>query len=127
MEPTVCRGVRGATTVSANDAELMLAATRSLLEQMAARNEIAPAEIASALFTTTPDLDAVYPARAARQLGWAHVPLMGALEIAPPGSLPRTIRVLLHWNTTKKQSEIRHLYTNGAEVLRPDLTQEESI
>ena len=125
MERMACRGVRGATTTGANEEELILTATRQLLQEMVTANDIAPTEIASAFFTTTPDLDAAYPARAARQLGWMEVPLMGACEIAPPEALARTIRVLLHWNTTKKQSEIRHVYSNGAEVLRPDLTQEE--
>lgn len=116
----ICRGVRGATTVSANTSGLILAATQELLEQIVAANGIEPQDIASVLFTMTPDLDADYPAVAARQMGWTDVPLLCAQEIDRAGALPRTIRVLIHWNTAMPQGEIQHIYMNGAEVLRPD-------
>ena len=80
-----------------------------------------PADLASAMFTLTPDLQAVHPARAARDLGWDQVPLMCAVEIAVPGSLPRCIRILLHWNTDLPQSAIHHVYLHAAIALRPDL------
>ncbi|MBC7254929.1 MAG: chorismate mutase [Chloroflexi bacterium] len=115
------RGVRGATTVSANEADLILAATRNLLEEMIRSNGIAAADVAAALFTVTPDLNAAFPARAARELGWQHVPLMDAVEIAVPGSLPRCIRILLLWNTEKPQDEILHIYQGETRSLRPDL------
>jgi len=115
------RGVRGATTVSANEANLILAATRDLLEEMIRSNGIAAADVAAALFTATPDLNAAFPARAARELGWRHVPLMDAVEIAVPGSLPRCIRILLLWNTEKPQDEILHIYQGETRSLRPDL------
>ena len=115
-----CRGVRGATTADEDTTESILSATRNLLEQIIAQNEIDPEDVASVVFTVSPDLTAEYPALAARQLGWTEVPLICAQEIDKPGALPFTIRVLLHWNTTVRQGDIRHVYTRGAEVLRPD-------
>jgi len=116
-----CRGIRGATTVEANTAEAILDATRELLSAMARANGLATEDIASAVFTVTADLDAAFPAQAARQLGWHQVPLLDALEIPVPGSLPRCVRVLIHWNTSRSQAEIRHVYLRGAAALRPDL------
>ena len=118
-----CRGVRGATTVEANSREEILKATRQLLALMIRQNGIEPCTIASALFTTTIDLDAEFPALAARQLGWLDVPLMCGHEMAVPGSLQRCIRVMLHWNTEKPACEIKHVYIRGAASLRPDLTK----
>ena len=115
-----CRGIRGATTAPDNDRESILAATRDLLTEIAAANDLRPEDLTSILFTMSPDLNAEYPALAARQLGWIEVPLLCAQEIDKPNALPRTIRVLLHWNTTTAQNEICHVYINGAEVLRPD-------
>jgi len=118
------RGIRGATSVIANHPDEILAATRELLEAIRAANPgLQPEDIASAWFTLTDDLDAAYPAQAARQMGWALVPLMCGREIAVPGSLPRCIRVLLHWNTGLPQAEIHHVYLRDAASLRPDLTQ----
>jgi chorismate mutase len=82
--------------------------------------------VASALFTATPDLTSVFPARAARELGWRHVPVLDAQEIPVPGSLHRCIRVLIHWNTEKTPIEIRHVYLRDASRLRPDLVHEEA-
>ncbi len=121
-------GVRGAITVNNNDAQEILAATSELLtEIMAANPELSPKDIASVLFTLTHDLNAVHPAKAARQLGWVEVPLMCAQEIPVPASLPRCIRVLLHWNTDLPQSEIRHIYLRDAVRLRPDLKPSSAI
>ena len=120
IRTAVCRGVRGATTAPANQREDILSAARELLEQIVEANDMEPADIASIFFTMTPDLDAEYPALAARQMGWAHVPLLCAQEIARPDGLSQAIRVLIHWNTTLSQTEIHHVYINGAEVLRPD-------
>lgn len=119
--PTVCRGVRGATTATENSREAVLKATRQLVALMIRRNDIESTDVASAVFTVTRDLDAEFPALAARQLGWFDVPLLCTYEIDVPGSLRQCIRVLLHWNTTKSQKEIHHIYTKGAERLRPDL------
>jgi chorismate mutase len=119
------RGVRGATVASRDEPAAILSATRELLEAILAANPLMqPSELASALFTVTNDLTSVYPAKAARQLGWEQVPLMCALEIPVPESLPRCIRVLLHWNTDLSQAAIRHIYLGAAASLRPDLAQE---
>ncbi len=118
-----CRGVRGATTVASNDREEILTATRQLLALMIRLNAIESRDVASAVFSTTRDLDAEFPALAARQLGWLDVPLMCGHEISVPGSLPLCIRVLLHWNTEKEQGEIEHVYVREANRLRPDLTK----
>jgi chorismate mutase len=116
------RGLRGAINVSQDQAEEVLAATQELLEAILLANPaLKPADLASVLFTVTDDLQSVYPARAARQMGWRDVPLMCAREIPVPGGLPRCIRVLLHWNTDLAQGEIRHVYLRGAASLRPDL------
>lgn len=120
MPGTVLRGVRGATTVSANDAGEILDATRELLEEMCQRNQVRPDDIASAIFTVTPDLNATFPAEAARQLGWKWVPMLCATEIPVPGRLTRCIRILIQVNTSKKPDEIKHVYLREAEALRPD-------
>lgn len=117
-----CRGVRGAITVESNAREAILEATRELLQAMAEANGIQPADIASIIFTITSDLNAAYPAQAARELGWRHTPLMCAMEIPVPAGLPRCVRVLIHWNTEKNQEEIIHVYLRDAQTLRPDLT-----
>ncbi len=119
----VCRGVRGATTVKINSRDEILRATRQMLALMIRRNEIDSTDIASALFTVTSDLDAEFPALAARQLGWLEVPMLCGYEIRVPGSLPLCIRVLLHWNTDKSQSDIQHVYIHEATRLRPDLSK----
>jgi len=116
------RGIRGATTVTADEPELILQATRELLEEILTENEgMRPADVASALFTVTDDLASTFPAQAARQMGWGLVPMMCAREIPVPGSLPRVIRVLVHWNTELKQNEVTHVYLRDAVKLRPDL------
>ena len=114
------RGIRGAITVVENDADMILAATRELLQAIIAANGVQEKDVASVLFTVTTDLDAVYPAVAARQLGWTHTALMCAQEIPVPGSLPRCIRVLVHWNTEREIDEIQHVYLHDACRLRPD-------
>jgi chorismate mutase len=116
-----CRGVRGATTVEANEREAILTATRQLLALLIRRNGIERADIASVIFTVTKDLSAEFPALAARQLGWSGVPLLCGYEIDVPGSLPLCIRILVHWNTDKTAAQVHHVYARGAERLRPDL------
>ncbi|MFM2093980.1 MAG: Chorismate mutase AroH [Planctomycetota bacterium] len=118
-----CRGVRGATTVAANTREEILTATRQLLALMIRLNDIHHEDVASATFSTTTDLNAEFPALAARQLGWLEVPLLCGHELDVPGSLRKCIRVLLMWNTEKTQHEIRHVYIKEAVRLRPDLSQ----
>jgi chorismate mutase len=115
-----CRGIRGATTIERNDREEILSATTELLELMIRKNDLQSEDIASAVFSLTEDLDAEFPAVAARKLpGWTEVPLMCTREIPVPGSLGKCIRVLLHVNTTRGLSEIQHVYIRGAVNLRP--------
>ena len=116
------RGIRGATTVSADEPDLILRATRELLEEVLAENEgMQPEDVASAIFTVTDDLISTFPAQAARQMGWDMVPMLCGREIPVPGSLPRVIRVLVQWNTDVPQKEIVHVYLREAVKLRPDL------
>jgi chorismate mutase len=119
----LCRGVRGATTADANSRDEILAATRQLLALLIRINGIEPEDVASAIFSLTRDLDAEFPALAARQLGWLDVPLLCTYEVDVPGSLRRCVRVLIHWNTDKPQHEIRHVYVKDAERLRPDISK----
>lgn len=121
--PRVCRGVRGAVTVSADDRDEILQATRQMVALLVRRNGIETTDLASAQFTVTKDINAEFPALAARQLGWTDVPLLCGYEISVPGSLPRCIRVLLLWNTDRAQSEIEHVYLHEAKALRPDLNR----
>lgn len=118
-----CRGVRGATTVDRNEREEILTATRQLLGLMIRTNDIEARDVASAFFTTTPDVDAEFPALAARQLGWLDVPMLCGHEIAVPGSLTKCIRVMLHWNTDKPQQDVKHIYVRKAKRLRPDISK----
>ena len=119
------RGVRGAIVVDQDEPEAILLATRQLLQTILDANPgMQTADLASASFTVTDDLNSVYPARAARQMGWNQVPLMCAREIPVPGSLPHCIRVLLHWNTDLPQSAVCHVYLGAAASLRPDLSSE---
>jgi len=118
-----CRGVRGATTTEANTSEAILQATREMMALLIRQNGIEPEDVASAIFSTTCELDAEFPALAARQLGWLDVALLCSYEIDVPGSLPGCIRVLVHWNTDKSPDEIVHVYIKGAAKLRPDRSQ----
>ena len=116
------RGIRGAITVEADEPDMILQATRELLEEILAENEgMQPEDVASAIFTVTDDLASTFPAQGARQMGWGFVPMLCAREIPVPGSLPRVIRVLVHWNTDMPQKEITHVYLREAVKLRPDL------
>ena len=119
--PILCRGVRGATTVDHNTRDELLKGTRQLLALMIRQNAIEHEDVASAVFTTTPDLNSEFPALAARQLGWLDVPLLCTHEISVPGSLARCVRILIHWNTPKTLDEIHHVYIRDAAKLRPDL------
>jgi chorismate mutase len=113
------RGIRGATTVEHNDRDEILTATRELLEVIVRLNGLRPEDIAYAWFSVTSDLDAEFPALAARELGWAEVPLMCGREIPVPGAMPRCIRVLIAWNTGKSQRDVRHAFLHRAKELRP--------
>lgn len=116
------RGIRGATSAVVDTRDVVLEATRELVTEMLRANGVSDFdEIASILFTTTPDLTSTFPAEAARELGMSSVPLLCASEIAVPGRLPRCIRVLMHLNTDKRASEIVHVYLREAKILRPDM------
>ena len=115
------RGVRGAVCASENTPVAISEATRQLIAEMIAANEIFAEDIASIFFTPSPALNADFPAHVIRKMGYEQVPLMCATEIDVPSGLPRTIRVLIHLNTDKRQLEIRHLYVGEAARLRPDL------
>lgn len=117
-----CRGIRGATTVTANTKEGILSATQELLEQMVRLNDVDRDDVACAILTTTPDLNAEFPALAARKIGWTDTALLCGHEMNVPGSLERCVRILLLVNTEKSAKDIVHVYVRGAEVLRPDLS-----
>ncbi len=112
--------LRGATSVDRNDAEAILGATEWLMREIMKRNQIGPADVISCIFTTTPDLDAEFPAVAARRLGYDRVPLLCAQEIPVPGALARVIRVLIHYYAPEDH-EARHVYLGEARSLRTDL------
>jgi chorismate mutase len=119
-----CRGIRGATTVANNTKEEITVATKELLEKMIKANGIKSEDVACAIFTTTPDLNAEFPAAAARQFpGWSKVALMCGYEMDVPESLGHCIRILILWNTEKNAGSITHVYIKGAENLREDLNQ----
>jgi chorismate mutase len=124
------RGIRGATTATANTAEAIMEATQELLEELIALNDLDPTEIASAFFTTTPDLNAEFPAHAARRLGWLNVPMLCGhdMEVQQPNprGVPQCIRVLLMYNTPRPQSAMRFAYLRGAEAIKADLDYQRS-
>lgn len=118
------RAIRGAIDVAANTEEAIVDATRRLLVELCAANGIGPEAIISAFFTQTIDLDAAYPAAAARSLGWMDVPLLDAQELDITGGMPRVVRVLLHVDTDVPRAGIRHVYLGQTARLRPDLGRE---
>lgn len=124
MPATRVRGIRGAISVEANTPEAILAATRELLLALQRANGFEVDDLAAVFFTATPDLDAQFPAMAARQLGWTRVPLLCSVEMAVPTGVERVIRVLALWNTDRRPEEIVHVYLREAARLRPDLLEE---
>jgi chorismate mutase len=112
------RGIRGATQVSENTVEAIEDAVAEMCREICSRNRIEPSEIVWGIFTVTNDLNADFPARAARAGGWGSVPMICSQEIPVPGSMPRVIRVLLHVDSDGPRN---HVYLRGAEALRPDL------
>ena len=114
----VCRGIRGATTAAENTDTAIYDSTRELLSQMIEANQMVQGNVAAAYFTVSPDLNAAYPAAAARQLGWTSTALMCSTEIPVPGSMERCIRIMVLYNTEKSQQEIVNIYLNGTDTLR---------
>lgn len=117
------RAIRGAIQVDADTRDEILEGSAELVREVLKRNDLVQDDIISILFTATPDITAEFPAYAARLLGLTDVPLMCAAEIAVPGALPRTLRLLAHVDTTRSRSELRHVYLRGATTLRTDLPQ----
>lgn len=115
-----CRGIRGATTVDSNTKEAILAATSELLQKMVDRNGVTREQVAYIMFTTTVDLNAEFPAVAARSQGWVDTALLCGHEMNVPGSLKSCLRILMLVNTDKKPQEIVHVYIKGARGLRSD-------
>ncbi len=114
------RGVRGATTAQDNTPEAITEAVMELMQQIIQVNEIDEEDIASIFFTSTPDLNAAFPAIGARKVGLGRVALLGMIEVDVPDAVKQCIRVLIHWNTEKRLDDIVHVYLRGAVVLRPD-------
>ena len=114
------RGIRGATIAQADTAEAIRAATREMLEAITSANGLDLDDVASVIFSTTSDLTAEAPARAARELGWKETAIMCVAEMNARGGLPRCIRVLVHWNTERRPNEVQHVYLHAASQLRPD-------
>lgn len=121
------RAIRGAVTVEDNDAAEIIKESKTLLKEIIDRNDLKREDIISIIFTVTRDLDAAFPAVAARQIGLTDISLMCMNEISVPGSLEKCIRVMLHFNTDKSNSEIKHIYLKNAKILRPDLAEESKI
>ena len=121
------RGIRGATTADRNDADAIVEATGELLAELIRLNEIDADEVAFAYFTTTPDLDAEFPALAARRLGWVDVPLLCGHDLAVrmpnPRGIAQCVRILVLYNTGKRQKEMNHVYLRGARAIKRDLDQ----
>jgi chorismate mutase len=115
-----CRGIRGAITVSENTKEAIVASSKTLLQKLIKANEVEIEDIACILFTTTPDLNAAFPAAGARELGWTQVPLLCGHEMDVPASLPGCLRILVLFNTNKKNEEIIHVYLGDAVKLRDE-------
>jgi chorismate mutase len=115
------RGIRGAVSVDANTKEAIVKATQSLLRSMVTANKIEDRQIISVFFTVTTDLNADFPAAAARAMGWTDIPLLDAQEMEVPGAMARVIRVLMHVECDLTRGEIAHVYAGAAQVLRPDL------
>jgi chorismate mutase len=117
------RAIRGATQVEENDRDAILTGSAELVLAVLERNQLVPDDLISAIFTVTPDLNADFPAYAARKAGLTDVPLLCSTEIPVPGAMPRVVRMLAHVETPKDRSELRHVYLHGAAQLRTDLPQ----
>ena len=119
---SMLRAIRGATTVDADREDEVYARTQELVKEMLARNDVSSDDLVSMIFTATSDISSAFPATGARALGLDDVPLLGAAEASIDGALKRCIRVMIHCYSDRARAEIRHVYLNGAEVLRSDLS-----
>ncbi len=119
--PATLRALRGATTVEVDAPDQVTERVQELLREIQARNGVHLDDVVSVIFTATADVVSMFPATAARAIGFGAVPLLCALEIPVPGSMPRCLRVLMHVHTTRAREELHHVYLHGAQVLRDDL------
>lgn len=117
------RAIRGATQVSANTPEAIAEGVKELMLALMSANSLTPEEVISVFFTSTPDLNAAFPAAACREIGFSSVPLIGSVEVDVPGALDKAIRVMVHCQSEKTSSEISHIYLHGAAALRRDIAQ----
>lgn len=118
------RGIRGAISVESNTEESIISAVKELLEKIVELNSFEIEDICSVFFSTTQDLDAAFPAVAAREMGWHYIPMICLNEMVVPKSSERILRVLMHVNTDKNLEEIKHVYLGRAVLLRPDLVEQ---
>ncbi len=116
------RGIRGAISVESNDKNEIFNSTKKLLKKIVSSNSLEVENICSIIFTVTEDLNAAFPAAAAREIGWKYVPMICLTELAVPGSSVGILRILMHVNTDKKMEDIKHVYLEKAVKLRPDLS-----
>ncbi len=117
------RAIRGAVQVNANESAAILDGTSELVTEVMARNKLAPDNVISVVFSATPDLNAEFPALAARKLGFQDVPLLCCAEIDVPGAMPRVVRLMMHVETASPRSAVQHVYLRGAAALRLDIAQ----
>ena len=117
------RAIRGAVQVGANERADILEGTTELVSEVMTRNNLVPADVISVVFTATPDLNAEFPALAARKIGFHDVPLLCASEIAVPGAMPRVVRLMMHVDTDRPRTALEHVYLRGAVALRLDIAQ----
>ena len=117
------RAIRGAVQVDANESAAILEGTSQLVTEVMARNQLSPADVISVMFSATADLNAEFPALAARKLGFQDVPLLCCSEIAVPGAMPRVVRLMMHVETEAPRSAVQHVYLRGAAALRLDIAQ----
>ena len=117
------RAIRGAVQVDSDQREAIIEGTAELVAEVLTRNELTTDDVISVLFTATPDLTAEFPALAARKIGFHDVPLLCTVEIDVPGAMPRVVRLMMHVETARTRSEIRHVYLRGAKALRLDIAQ----
>jgi chorismate mutase len=120
---SMVRGIRGAITISENNSAEIIKATIEILQKIQAENSLKTEDVVSVIFSVTEDIDADFPAQAARQLGWNNVPLFCTREIPVPNSLKLCIRVLMHVNTDKNQADMKAIYLRDAVKLRPDINE----
>ena len=121
--PMSMRAIRGAIQVPANTAADIAAGVQELISAILEANSLTPTDVISVFFTSTVDLNAAFPAAACREMGFANVPLIGSVEVDVPGALDRTIRAMLHVETTATPERISHVYLHGAAALRRDIAQ----